>query len=276
MDNVVDVACGLNHTAVVRADGSLWAWGFNNHGQIGDGTTTNRDEPVWIMDGVASVFAGQQHTLAVKTDGSLWVWGYFTGNHSPTKILDNVMMAAAAEAHSFAIKTDGSLWAWGTNNMGELGDGTTIGRPDPVRIMENVGSSYVAPPMEQISPPRDILSENDELVNMFDFAENLPHDFTFAWASPDLDEIEYSNARVGVNVKRGSRSAARAIDGVATTWYSVRITVIYYGIPAGAGGEVVTEINGERSRAMLIENGENVFTYGLARFLHGLIEEAGG
>jgi hypothetical protein len=189
--------------------------------------------------------------------------------------MDDVMMAAAAEAHSFAIKTDGSLWAWGSNNMGELGDGTTIGRPDPVRIMENVGSSYVAPPLDQISPP-DGGSAHEWAVSVFEFEQDLPHGFTLAWTSPDLENVEYSNAHTGVNVSRGELFGIESNDGITVTWHSVRITVIHYGIPATDGGEVVIEIDQERNRAMVINNGENGFTYGLASFLRELIAEVGG
>ena len=65
------VAAG-SHTLAVKADGSLWAWGRNNYGQIGDGSTTDRWAPVQIGTGFASVAAGASHTAAIKSDGSLW------------------------------------------------------------------------------------------------------------------------------------------------------------------------------------------------------------
>jgi len=70
------VSAGLWHTCAVKTDGSLWCWGSNGYGQLGDGTNTGRTTPVQIMSsGVSSVSLGLWHTCAVKTDGSLWCWG---------------------------------------------------------------------------------------------------------------------------------------------------------------------------------------------------------
>ena len=69
------VAAGYSHTVAVKTDGTLWAWGHNSYGQLGDGTTTNRLSPVQVGSGFASVAAGYRHTVAVKTDGTLWAWG---------------------------------------------------------------------------------------------------------------------------------------------------------------------------------------------------------
>ena len=133
-----------NQTTAIKTDGSLWAWGSNGRGQIGDGTTTDRYVPVKVMDGVASVSSGYGYTMAIKTDGSLWAWGgnilgvATTNKLIPAKVMDGVASVSAVESHATAIKTDGSLWAWGTSALGELGDGTTVRRDIPVKIMDNV------------------------------------------------------------------------------------------------------------------------------------------
>ena len=71
-------ATGTYHTVAVKTDGTLWAWGNNGFGQLGDGTTTDHYAPVQIGSGFASVAAGEYHTVAVKTDGTLWAWGWNT------------------------------------------------------------------------------------------------------------------------------------------------------------------------------------------------------
>jgi alpha-tubulin suppressor-like RCC1 family protein len=175
MDDVASVAVGNTVNFAVRTDGSLWAWGSNEFGQIGDGTRSryvtlgpillrridhDKDLPVKIMDDVVCAAAGGIHSLAVKTDGSLWAWGYNwygqlgngtrKSNNRPQKIMDDVVSVAASYYHSMALKSDGSLWAWGANASGTVGNGKSGFREDnspehstiPEKIMENV--AYIA------------------------------------------------------------------------------------------------------------------------------------
>jgi len=149
MDSAASVSAGGWHTMEIKTDGSLWAWGYNIYGQLGDGTSTDRYTPVKIMDSAASVSAGSTHTVSIKTDGSLWAWGNEKGafvggtrtdQYTPVKKMDSAASVSAGGRHTVAIKTDGSLWAWGSNDVGQLGDGTTIDRNIP-KIMEPVYSS---------------------------------------------------------------------------------------------------------------------------------------
>lgn len=154
MDGVTQVAAGAYHTLAIKTDGSLWAWGDNDSGQLGNGESgwnKNQTSPVKIMEGVAQVATGAYHTLAIKTDGCLWAWGNNnygqvgngeSGNGkeqtSPVKIMDGVAQVTAGDDHTLAIMTDGSLWAWGRNNNGKLGDGTLNQRTTPIKIMSNI------------------------------------------------------------------------------------------------------------------------------------------
>lgn len=79
LDDVIAVSAGSAHTAAIKTDGSLWTWGSNAYGQLGNGTTEDSAVPVKVMDGVAAVCAGDYCTLIVKTDGTLWICGYYTG-----------------------------------------------------------------------------------------------------------------------------------------------------------------------------------------------------
>ena len=147
---VQSVSLGNYHSAAIDADGNLWLWGYNDHGQLGDGSTENSHEPKKIMDGVQSVTLGSFSSAAIKTDGSLWLWGgnksYQLGDGSrenryePVKIMDGVQTVSLGGPHGAAIKEDGSLWLWGNNFFGQLGDGSRENRCEPVKIMDGVQS----------------------------------------------------------------------------------------------------------------------------------------
>jgi alpha-tubulin suppressor-like RCC1 family protein len=153
------VAAGYNHALGIKTDGTLWAWGENYWGQLGDGTTTQRSSPVQIGSGYSAVAAGQWHSVAIKTDGTLWAWGNNSGGQlgdgtttqrlSPVPVGSGYRAVAAQYEQTFALKTDGTLWAWGDNAYGQLGDGTiacifcanpTFNNPNPKQI----GSGYSA------------------------------------------------------------------------------------------------------------------------------------
>jgi hypothetical protein len=144
------LAGGDLHSLAIKTNGSLYAWGFNNLGQIGDGTRTNRSTPVQVLTGVAAVAASSQYTLAIKTDGSLWAWGYngmgqlgngtYTNRSTPVQVLSGVAAVSAGWYHALALKTDGSLWTWGFNEFGQLGDGTHTIRSTPVQILTGVAA----------------------------------------------------------------------------------------------------------------------------------------
>jgi alpha-tubulin suppressor-like RCC1 family protein len=151
----VSIAAGLNHTIALKSDGTLWAWGDNGFGQLGDGgISTNRDTPTQIETDTdwVSIEAVSQHTMALKSDGTLWAWGFNVFGqlgdnttdvrYSPFQVhgendigyLTNVVAVSAGLNHTLALKSDGSLWAWGFNGAGQLGDNTFISSFTPVPI----------------------------------------------------------------------------------------------------------------------------------------------
>jgi len=138
------------HSFVIKDDNSLWAWGSNWKGQLGDGTTTDRHSPVKIMDSVDLVSSGSRTVMAIKADGSLWAWGSntmgqigdgtTTDRHTPVKIMDSVASVICKSWNTFAIKTDGSLWTWGEAPMGQDVDPVRPELHSPVKIMDSVAS----------------------------------------------------------------------------------------------------------------------------------------
>ncbi len=144
------VSLGRYHSAAITEDGSLYLWGDNWYGQLGNGTEEDSATPIKIMDNVAAVSLGAYHSAAITEDGSLYLWGdnWYgqLGNGTeedsatPIKIMDNVAAVSLGNDHSAAITEDGSLYLWGNNYRGQLGDGTTEDRATPVKIMDNVAA----------------------------------------------------------------------------------------------------------------------------------------
>lgn len=149
---IVSSAAGGGHSLFIKADGTLWATGGNNNGQLGDGTLTNRRNPLQITTDAVAATAGNAHTLFIKSDGSLWAMGQ--GNYGqigdgsasgsarpdPVQIGTGVVAAAAGYSHSLFLKSDGTLWATGHNFYGELGDGTFNDRVNSAQIATAVSS----------------------------------------------------------------------------------------------------------------------------------------
>jgi alpha-tubulin suppressor-like RCC1 family protein len=151
MENVKAVSAGELYTMVILNDDSLWAFGHNGTGQLGDGTTTRRLTPVKIMDDVKSVSAGYEHTMIIKTDGSLWACGLnsvgtafgngdtqTTRHYTPIKIMDDVSAVSVGYHFTMILKTDGSLWITGRNNYGQHGSGSTSVIPAARKAMDDV------------------------------------------------------------------------------------------------------------------------------------------
>jgi alpha-tubulin suppressor-like RCC1 family protein len=144
-------SAGNAHSLGVRQDGSLWAWGCNGNGQLGDGTTTSSRSPVSVVGGFTdwcAASAGGAHSLGIRQDGSLWSWGLNTngrlGDGTITSRLSPVSVvggfadwcaASAGESHSLGVRSNGSLWSWGNNTNGRLGDGTTTSSRSPVSVV---------------------------------------------------------------------------------------------------------------------------------------------
>ena len=151
------------NTAAIKTDGTLWTWGRNNCGQLGDGTTTVRQSPVTTAGGGTNwckISAGVSHMSGIKTDGTLWTWGinnccqlgdgaggYGIKKSSPGTTAGggtNWCVASAGCYHSAGVKTDGTLWTWGGGTGGALGIGSNSNRSIPTQISLSNWSFVVA------------------------------------------------------------------------------------------------------------------------------------
>ncbi|MCW1921278.1 choice-of-anchor D domain-containing protein [Luteolibacter arcticus] len=142
------VAARRERSHALRNDGTLWSWGDNMEGELGDGSGVDQHAPVQIggSSDWADISAGYRHTIALKEDGTLWTWGdndegqlgdgttQYHDTPSQVGTASDWEQISGGGDHTLAIKSDGSLWAWGGQSHGQLGDGTTDSRWSPVRI----------------------------------------------------------------------------------------------------------------------------------------------
>jgi alpha-tubulin suppressor-like RCC1 family protein len=133
---------------VVRPDTSLWCWGGNRYGQLGNGGTGDAAQPVRVTapaDHWLTVAVGAESTCALRSDAGLWCWGdnrygqlgdgSATARRRPVRVGGSqTWVALAVGTHTCAVRTDHTLWCWGAGAHGELGDGTTQGRRAPGQV----------------------------------------------------------------------------------------------------------------------------------------------
>ncbi|MDX6255221.1 MAG: hypothetical protein QOJ11_1555 [Frankiales bacterium] len=148
LSSVTTITAGTLSGYALKADGTVWAWGYNASGQLGDGTTTDRSTPVQVqgLTGVTDISSSGQALLALRSDGTAWAVGYnvsgqvgdgtTTNRMTPVQVsgLSHVTEVSAGGSTSYAMTSNGSVWAWGRNAGGAIGDGTTTIRLTPVQV----------------------------------------------------------------------------------------------------------------------------------------------
>lgn len=162
LQNIASISSGKYFSAALTTAGTVFTWGQNNIGQLGDGNTINLNVPVQVqgLTGVSAIDCGYDHALAI-VGGTVFGWGAnasgqlgngtTTASGSPVQVLKGQQAAAgvhltgatiisAGGAHSFAITSNG-LFGWGGNASGQLGDGTTVASSVPVQVVKGASSS---------------------------------------------------------------------------------------------------------------------------------------
>jgi len=219
-NNWASAAAGTAFTVALQSNGTIWTWGANASGQLGNGNNTNTNSPSQIASGTTftAVAAGSDFAVARGSDGTLWAWGNnsigqlgigstsTTTSNTPLQTGTGTFWTAVAAGSDFvlAIAQDGTMWGWGDNSSGQLGNGTTTSSPSPVQVSRSETWAAVA------------AGSN--------FAVAIATDGSL-WAWGDN-----SSGQLG----DGGNTTQYAPEEIVTSGFSVRPTVIFTVPPSGA------------------------------------------
>ena len=149
LNDVIAIAAGEDHNLVLKADGTVWAWGDGSDGDLGNGQLAQQNAPVQVqlLTDVKAISAGGTHSLALKKDGTVWAWGYkldgstFVPDNistTPAQVPDLAQVTSIASGllHNLAVMADGTVSAWGQNGSGRLGNDSTVTSRTPVAVRD--------------------------------------------------------------------------------------------------------------------------------------------
>jgi alpha-tubulin suppressor-like RCC1 family protein len=158
--NMVAIAAGQDFSAALRSDGTVWTWGGNGRGDLGDNSGTRQTLPVRVTTlptNIVAIAAGDLHMLALDATGTVWAWGQNSrgeigdGSSAFTRDLPvvlsslaNITSIGAGAEHSLARQVGGAVFAWGKNSDGQIGDSTQIDRNVPIRVAQLAASVAAA------------------------------------------------------------------------------------------------------------------------------------
>lgn len=213
LEEVIRVAAGPFHALAVKSDGTVWSWGCNSRGALGDGTEKNRKTPAMVqgLPGIASIAAGWQSSFAAAPDGTVWAWGTNEWGQlglgdrgraviTPTPVpgLEGVIALAAGRLHTLALKSDGTVWAWGFGLDGQLGTGETRSCPVPAQVVDLAGAAAIA------AGEHSMALLEDGTVWQWGFERNKPFRVPLPQAS--------------IAIAAGTHSLALDVDGFVWAW----------------------------------------------------------
>ena len=191
MAEVAEIQLPYSHTLAIKTDGTLWAWGQNEHGQVGNGSTEPVYTPVKVMDQVSAACVDSSYSMAIKTDGSLWAWGYnkmgqlgdrtLEDKLQPVKIMEDVVRVCTSAFSAKALKSDGSLWMWGDLAY----DG---GTPDIRSTVSSMLTMYydVAYPRKMMDGVKDVVMRSSGGINTYVIKQD---DTLWGWGINNRGEL---------------------------------------------------------------------------------------
>lgn len=179
LTDVVSVSAGTSHILALKKDGTVWSWGHNYDGQLGNGNTKNMGKPVQVvgLTDVVGISAGSYKSMAVKSDGTVWVWGnneygqlgldstvYRSATPVNISVPNNIVSVSAGYDYFTAVDKNGNIWTWGNNQSCQLGDGSRVDSGEPIEALMKMG-----PQEDAVKPPLYIetakLTKSNVMVN---------------------------------------------------------------------------------------------------------------
>lgn len=272
------------HTLFLKTDGTVWATGFNNYGQLGDGSNENQVTPVEVrvdgvpMSAVMAISAGMSHSLFLKTDGTVWACGAnYSGalgdgttndRNSPVQVkvggvpITGVTAISAGGHHSLFLKTDKTIWAVGDNSLGQLGDGV-ITYPD--------GNTYTTNPVLAMGDAKAITAGSDSSFflktdgRVYAVGENMSGHFGDGTTTPDY----FNPVRTPVQTMTG----VTAVSNASSHSLFLKTDGTVWAAGDNAHGELGDGSTTSRVTAIQVMTGVNAISAGTR---HSLLVKAGG
>ncbi len=233
MDDIAAVSHGEDHSGAITLDGTLYTWGANYSGQLGDGSKVAHLEPQSVISNITKISFGNS-SGAITIDGKLYSWGIGNFNMIPLLIMENVSLFSTAGQHRGAVTTDGSLYMWGNNDSGQLGNGNNIEiyQPEEIIIPEEkenlkaylfkmkeeytsrLNKVILSASYEHLIPNRDYIFcqiKSDAVENFFD-SDNLLY---IAQATTDKNgniSFSYCNSNIDENTITKLSEAGKFIN----------------------------------------------------------------
>lgn len=236
--NASAVAAGANHSLALKTDGTVWAWGRNNSGQLGYDPVIKQNSvraiQVQGITNAVAIAAGGDHSLALLYNGTVLAWGSnndgqlgdggVSGLSSSTPVnvnIANVNAIAAGAGHSLALISNGTVWSWGANYSGQLGDGTTENKLTPVQVSGLTNVTAIS------------AGTNHSLARKSDWTVRAWGDNSYGQLGNGYSDISPYSTPIQVKGLRAGTMLTDALDIKAGKYFSLALIVIDNQPPSG-------------------------------------------
>lgn len=224
LNGISSISAGNDSSYALSTNGTLWAWGNNASGQLGNGTTTSTSHAIRVtnLTDIVAVSGGGNHALALRADGVVWAWGGNydgqLGNNStnnslvPIEVpgLTNIIAIAAGGSSSYALQSNGVVYAWGSDSSGQLGDDSTNNSWLP----EQIGGTLTGTSIANISACTDYCFATDVNGTLWSWGDNSQGQLGQGSYGGMLGpgSISFSDGSQTMEAAQGSAASASALS----------------------------------------------------------------